>query len=110
MFAVSFNYKYQVICSKPENKLVFIKAVGASVLPFSEFGSAPSGLVLFDSVHCTGTEDSLLDCPHSSIGNHFCNDPSSIVAIQCKGNDDGYTTTTTTTITYISQLIARRVM
>lgn len=54
-------------------------------MPFSEFGSASSGLVLFDSVHCTGTEDSLLDCPHSSVGNHFCNDLSSIVAIQCKG-------------------------
>ena len=83
--AVSFNYQCQVICLKPEKKLIFIKAVGASVMPFSEFGSASSGLVLFDSVHCTGTEDSLLDCPHSSVGNHFCNDLSSIVAVQCRG-------------------------
>ncbi|CAI8027223.1 Deleted in malignant brain tumors 1 protein [Geodia barretti] len=43
-----------------------------SALPFSVFGSASSGPVLFDSVHCMGTEGNLLDCPHSSVGNHFC--------------------------------------
>ena len=57
----------------------------ASVLPFSVFGSASSGPVLLDSVHCTGNEDGLLDCPHSSIGNHFCTQYSPIVAIKCQG-------------------------
>ena len=63
---------------------------GASVLPFSVFGSFSNLPVLLDSVHCFGTEESLLDCPHGSIGNHFCSQFSfgtaRNVAIKCQGN------------------------
>ena len=59
----------------------------ASTLTFDVFGSLPSHPVLFDSVHCSGDEERLLDCPHASVGNHLCSDfSSSIVAVQCKGN------------------------
>ena len=61
-------------------------AAGASVLSSSVFGSVSSLPVLFESVHCTGTENTLLDCPHTSVGNHFCNiENPEIIAIQCKG-------------------------
>ena len=59
------------------------------VLPLSYFGSISNHPVLFDSIHCTGSEEKILDCSHASIGNHFCSNVSrdgpSNVAIQCKG-------------------------
>ena len=58
------------------------------ILPFSVFGSATDHPVLLDNVHCTGTENHLLNCSHASIGNHFCSRHSQdilpIVALQCK--------------------------
>ena len=59
------------------------------MIPSSMFDSTPHGPVLLDKVHCTGDEELLMDCSHSSIGNHFCSqflqDGSSRVAIQCAG-------------------------
>ena len=31
-----------------------------------------SGPIWLDNLACTGTEASLFDCPHSSVGNHNC--------------------------------------
>ena len=63
-------------------------SVAAIPLPFSYFGSASNHLVLFDSVQCTGSEEMILECSHSTIGNHFCSqfskDSTSSVAIQCQ--------------------------
>ena len=57
------------------------------------FGSSPQALVLLDKVHCTGDEEMLMDCSHSSVGNHFCSqfsqDGSSYVAVQCAGMLNG---------------------
>jgi deleted-in-malignant-brain-tumors protein 1 len=59
----------------------------AKMLPSSMFDSTPHGPILLDKVHCNGDEEMLMDCSHSSIGNHFCSqflqDESSNVAIQC---------------------------
>ena len=54
-------------------------------LPSLELGFASSRPVLLDSVHCTGSEKALLDCPHASLGNHLYTNFVSPVAIQCKG-------------------------
>ena len=50
------------------------------------FDSIPSHPVLLDDVHCIGIENTMLECSHSTIGNHLCgeNEPSN-VAIQCQG-------------------------
>ena len=53
---------------------------------FSVTGSFSSGPVLFDTIECAGNEESLLDCSHSSVGNHFCDQYNpAIIAIHCKG-------------------------
>ena len=42
-------------------------------------------LVFLSDVNCNGTEDTILDCFHSTIGNHKCSKPSqNVVMIQCK--------------------------
>ena len=66
-----------------------ILMVGAKTVPSFVFDSTSNPLVLLDEVHCNGDEEMLMDCSHSSIGNHFCSqflrDESSYVAIQCAG-------------------------
>lgn len=61
---------------------------GARAVHGSVYAAASSRPVLMDDVHCTGTEDTILDCSHSSIGNHFCSKYSPnenlLVVIQCK--------------------------
>ena len=62
----------------------------AAVIRKLLFDSMSRSPIVLDDVHCTGTEDKLLDCSHASIGNHLCdqffdmNEPLK-VAIQCQG-------------------------
>ena len=40
-------------------------------LPNAFFGRG-SGSIFLDNVQCTGTEDTLIDCSHSSLGSSSC--------------------------------------
>ena len=31
-----------------------------------------SGSILLDDLACTGSESSLINCPHSGLGSHYC--------------------------------------
>ena len=53
------------------------------------FDSISNHPIMLDIVDCTGTEDTLLECSHSAIGNYLCgqfikHEPLH-VAIQCQG-------------------------
>ena len=45
--------------------------IGPSVLSASLFGASSRPFIVGE-VHCTGSETELLECSHSSIGDHFC--------------------------------------
>ena len=65
---------------------MFLNVLDPLQLPFSVFGSGISKHpILFDSIDCFGTEENLLECPHSSVGNHFCKSSQFPIAVQCKG-------------------------
>ncbi|KAJ8358087.1 hypothetical protein AAFF_G00035130, partial [Aldrovandia affinis] len=46
---------------------------GAAVaaLQFAHYGQG-AGIIFLDDLHCTGSEQSLLDCPSNGIGSHNC--------------------------------------
>ena len=58
----------------------------AEVLSASVFGAGIGEIILAD-VHCNGTEESLLDCPHGEFYEHNC-DHSRDASVICekKGN------------------------
>ena len=65
-------------------KLILI--LDAEIVTLLIFDSISKRPVLLDDVHCIGTENTLWECSHSTIGKHSCgeNEPSN-VAIQCQG-------------------------
>uniref|UniRef100_A0A8D2IWS0 Neurotrypsin n=1 Tax=Varanus komodoensis TaxID=61221 RepID=A0A8D2IWS0_VARKO len=52
-----------------------------------QFASGPA-LILLDDVACTGTEASLLDCPHSDWGQHDCSHEED-VGLRCSAPEKG---------------------
>ena len=44
----------------------------SSTDPITGYFGQGTGSIHLDNVHCIGTENSLLDCPHNGIGNHNC--------------------------------------
>ncbi|XP_029464835.1 neurotrypsin-like isoform X2 [Rhinatrema bivittatum] len=61
----------------------------ASVASDGEF-DAGEGFILLDEVACSGLEDSLLDCPHSSWGQHDCSHAED-VGVRCSNDSNDIT-------------------
>ena len=56
---------------------------GVAVDANSLYGTAPSGNnIVLDDLHCTGSESSIFDCPHSGEWVENCY-ASSIAGVQC---------------------------
>ena len=83
LFVDNSTYQHTVILMSVYVCILHILLPGADAMSVFMFGAVQSSPVLLESVLCTATEDSVLDCPHASIGNHFCSRFTPAV-IQCQ--------------------------
>ena len=86
----SSQFTKQTVVNEFAINSVDLHLLGARIVPSSMFNSVLNHVVLLDDVYCIGNEDTLLDCSHSTIGNHLCGqfllqDETSHIAVQCQG-------------------------
>ena len=57
--------------NKIVNEIIFLYSTDAIAYSYAYFGEG-AGTIELDDVNCYGTESTLLDCTHSTIGNSDC--------------------------------------
>ena len=86
------NYSATGVLSFSDKGIIFLY-IGAKNLHLEQsiFDLSSNSPVILGNVHCTGTEEMLLDCSHSSIGTHLCDQLFDMspeppkVSIKCEG-------------------------
>ena len=72
---LGFSTEGKRICLTHINMLILLSSylsLDAHILDYQKrFGSSENDAVVGE-VHCVGTENELLECSHSSVGNHQC--------------------------------------